>query len=75
MKQSQFEKEYEARAQQALEHHLKVLELAYKLPSDEFEQFYWEEYEAYRRIRKGLLLELEQQMKGIEWHDDHRETN
>lgn len=41
MKQSQFEKEYEARAQQALEHHLKVLELAYKLPSDEFEQFYW----------------------------------
>lgn len=75
MKQLQFEIEYERRAEEALEHHLKVLELAYKLPTDEFKQFYWEEYEAYRRVMKGLLLELNQQMKGIEQHDDHRETN
>lgn len=66
MKQSQFEKEYEARAQQALEHHLKVLELAYKLPSDEFEQFYWQERETYSKVLKGLLLELEWKTKGIE---------
>lgn len=66
MKQSQFEKEYEARAQQALEHHLKVLELAYKLPSDEFEQFYWQERETYSKVLKGLLLELEWKAKGIE---------
>lgn len=66
MKQSQFEKEYKARAEEALEHHLKVLELAYKLPSDEFEQFYWQEHETYSRVMKGLLLELEWKMKGIE---------
>lgn len=66
MKQSQFEKEYEERAQKALEHHLKVLELAYKLPADEFEQFYWQERETYSKVLKGLLLELDWKMKGIE---------
>lgn len=65
MKKSQFGKEYEDRAQQALEHHLKVLELAYKLPSDEFERFYWQEQETYSKVLKGLLLELEWKMKGI----------
>ena len=66
MNQLQFVIEYKQRAEQALEHHLRVLELAYYLPSDESKQFYWEEYEAYRRVMKGLLLELDQQMKGIE---------
>lgn len=65
MKKSQFDKEYEERAQQALEHHLKVLELAYKLPSDEFEQFYWQERETYFKVLKELLIELERKMKGI----------
>lgn len=65
MKKSQFDKEYEERAQQALEHHLKVLELAYKLPFDEFEQFYWQEQETYSKVLKGLLLELEWKQKGI----------
>lgn len=66
MKKLQFDKEYEERAQQALEHHLKVLELAYKLPSDEFEQFYWQERKTYSKVLKGLLLELEEEMKGID---------
>lgn len=66
MKRSQFEKEYEERAQKALEHHLKVLELAYKLPNDEFEQFYWQERETYSRVLKGLLLELDWKKEGIE---------
>lgn len=66
MNQLQFEIEYKQRAEEALEHHLRVLELAYNLPSDEFKQFYSEEYEAYRRVMKGLLLELDQQTKGIE---------
>lgn len=66
MKKLQFDKEYEERAQQALEHHLKVLELAYKLPSDEFEQFYWQERKTYSKVLKGLLLELEEEMKGNE---------
>lgn len=65
MKKSQFDKEYEERAQQALVHHLKVLELAYKLPSDEFEQFYWQEQETYSKVLKGLFLDLEWKMKGI----------
>lgn len=66
MKKSEFEKEYEERAEQALKHHLKVLELAYKLPTDEFEQFYWQEEETYNKVLKGLLLELEWNQKGIE---------
>lgn len=66
MNQLQFEIEYKQRSEQALEHHLRVLELAYNLSSDEFKQFYWEECESYRQVMKGLLLELEQQMKGIE---------
>lgn len=66
MDQLEFEIEYKRRAEEALEHHWKVLELAYKLPTDEFKQFYCEEYEAYRRVMKGLLLELDQEMKGIE---------
>ena len=65
MKQSQFEKEYEKRAQQALDHHLKVIELAWSLPSEEFETFYWQEKENYNRVLKGILLQLEQEMKGI----------
>lgn len=64
MKQSQFEKEYEKRAQQALEHHVKVIELARSLPTEEFEVFYHQEEENYRRVLKGILSELEQEMEG-----------
>lgn len=66
MKQSQFEKEYEKRAQQALEHHVKVIELARSLPTEEFEEFYQQENENYSRVLKGILSQLDQQTKGIE---------
>lgn len=66
MKQSHFEKEYEKRAQQALNHHLKVIELARSLPSDEFEEFYQRENENYSRVLKGILSQLEYETKGIE---------
>lgn len=66
MKQSQFEKEYEKRAIQALNHHLKVIELAQSLPSDKYEAFYWQEDENYSRVLQGILSQLEQETKGIE---------
>ena len=36
MKASEFEREYETRASEALKHHIKVVELAWKMPSEEF---------------------------------------
>jgi len=66
MKQSKFEQEYEKRAQQALDHHVKVIELARSLPRDEFKVFYQQENENYIRVLKGILSQLEQEMKGVE---------
>lgn len=63
---SKFEKEYEKRAQQALEHHVKVIELARSLPTEEFEEFCQKENENYTRVLKGILSQLDQQTKGIE---------
>ena len=54
------------RAQKALEHHLKVLELAHKLPIDEFEEFHDQEIETYGNVLQGILCQLDYEMKGIE---------
>ncbi len=58
MNETKFHKEYEKRAQKALEHHLKVLELAHKLPIDEFEEFYDHEIETYGNVLQGILWQL-----------------
>ena len=64
MYETEFHKEYEKRAQKALEHHLKVLELAHKLPIDEFEEFFDQEIETYGNVLQGILLQLDYEMKG-----------
>lgn len=66
MNEAEFHMEYEKRAQKALEHHLKVLELAHNLPSDEFEDFYDQEIETYGNVLQGILLQLDYEKKGIE---------
>ena len=66
MNETKFHKEYEKRAQKALEHHLKVLELAHKLPINEFEEFYDQEIETYGNVLQGILWQLHYEMKGIE---------
>ena len=66
MNETQFHKEYEKRAQKALEHHLKVLELAHKLPIGEFEEFHDQEIETYGNVLQGILCQLDYEMKGIE---------
>lgn len=66
MNKTEFHKEYEKRAQKALEHHLKVLDLAHKLPIDEFEEFYDREIETYGNVLQGILSQLDYEMKGIE---------
>lgn len=66
MNETEFHIEYEKRAQQALEHHLKVLELAHNLPTDEFEDFYDQEIETYGNVLQGILLQLDYEKKGIE---------
>lgn len=66
MNETEFYKEYEKRAQKALDHHLKVLELAYKLPIDEFEEFHDQEIETYGNVLQGILFQLDHEMKGIE---------
>ncbi len=65
MNETKFHKEYEKRAQKALEHHLKVLELAHKLPIDEFEEFYDHEIETYGNVLQGILWQLDYEMKEI----------
>ena len=65
MNETQFHKEYEKRAQKALEHHLKVLELAHKLPIDEFEEFHDQEIETYGNVLQGILCQLDYEMKAI----------
>lgn len=65
MKQN-FTRNTKKRAQKALEHHLKVLELAHKLPIDEFEEFYDHEIETYGNVLQGILWQLHYEMKGIE---------
>lgn len=65
MNKTEFHKEYEKRAQKALEHHLKVLELAHKLPIDEFEEFFDQESETYGNVLQGILCQLDYEMKGI----------
>lgn len=66
MNETEFHKEYEKRAQKALDHHLKVLELAHNLPNDKFEEFYDQEIETYGNVLQGILLQLDYEMKGIE---------
>lgn len=66
MNKTEFHREYEKRAQKALEHHLKVLELAHKLPIDEFAEFYDQEIETYGNVLQGILSQLDYEMKGIE---------
>lgn len=66
MYETEFHMEYEKRAQKALEHHLKVLELAHKLPIGEFEEFYDQEIETYGNVLQGILLQLDYEKKGIE---------
>lgn len=66
MNKTEFHKEYEKRAQKALEHHLRVLELAHKLPIDEFEEFYDQEIETYGNVLQGILSQLDYEMKGNE---------
>lgn len=58
--------QYEIKSQKALEHHLNVLRIAMDLPVDEFEEFYWEEQETYKKVQEALLLELEQELKGVD---------
>ncbi len=65
MNETEFHMEYEKRAQKALEHHLKVLELAHKLPIDEFEEFYDQEFGTYGNALQGILLQLDYE-KGID---------
>ena len=65
MNETKFHKEYEKRAQKALEHHLKVLELAHKLPINEFEEFYDQEIETYGNVLQGILWQLDYEMKEI----------
>lgn len=66
MNETEFHMEYEKRAQKATEHHLKVLELAHKLPIGEFEDFYDREIETYSNVLQGILLQLDHEKKGIE---------
>lgn len=66
MNETEFHMEYEKRAQKALEHHLKVLELAHKLPIGEFEDFYDREIETYSNVLQAILLQLDYEKKGIE---------
>lgn len=66
MNETEFHKEYEKRAQKALDHHLKVLELAHNLPIDKFEEFYDQEIKTYGNVLQGILLQLDYEMKGIE---------
>lgn len=65
MNQTKLGLQYEIKSQKALEHHLNVLRIAMDLPADEFEEFYWEEWETYKKVQEALLLELERKMKGI----------
>lgn len=66
MNKTEFHKEYEKRAQKALDHHLMVLELAHKLPIDKFEEFFDQEIETYGNVLQGILLQLDYEMKGID---------
>ena len=66
MNQTKLELQYEIKSQKALEHHLNVLRIAMNLPADEFEEFYWQERETYNKVQEALLLELEQELKGVE---------
>ena len=66
MNETKFHMEYEKRAQKALQHHLKVLELAHKLPIDEFEEFFDQEIKTYGNVLQGILLQLDYEMKGID---------
>lgn len=63
MNETEFHNEYEKRAQKALDHHLKVLELAYKLPIDEFEEFRHQEIETFGNVLQGILFQLDHEME------------
>lgn len=63
MNETEFHNEYEKRAQKALDHHLKVLELAYKLPIDEFEEFHDQEIETYGNVLQAILFQLDYEME------------
>lgn len=66
MKQTKLKLQYEIKSQKALDHHLNVLRMAMDLPADEFEEFYWQERETYKKVQEALLLELEQELKGVD---------
>ena len=66
MNETEFHREYEKRAQKAMDHHLKVLEVAHLLPIDEFEEFYDQEIETYKNVLQSILLQLDHEKKGID---------
>lgn len=66
MNKTEFHKEFNKRAQKAIEHHLKVVELGHNLPIEEFEEFYDQEIETYRNVLQAILSQLDDEMEGIE---------
>lgn len=68
MKQSQFEKEYQSKADKFLKHRMKVVELAMKtLPSDELNEFLEVNGEMFNSALTGVLYELDKQLKGVDF--------
>lgn len=66
MNKTEFHKEFNKRAQKAIEHHLKVVELGHNLPIEEFEEFYDQELETYRNVLQAILSQLDDEMEGNE---------
>lgn len=66
MNKTEYHEEFEKRAQKAMEHHLKVVELAHNLPIEEFEEFYNQENETYCNVLQAILSELDKEFEGIE---------
>lgn len=66
MNKTEYHKEFEKRAQKAIQHHLKVVELGHNLPIEEFEEFYDQELETYRNVLQAILSQLDCEMEGIE---------
>lgn len=67
MKESKFEKAYNKRAKELNMHRKQVVELATKhLPDDKINDFLEVEDKIFNNALTGILLELEQEMKGIE---------